>query len=572
MRKRLVILLILSALLPLGLFGIISILRARDTNYRTVIQGNMNGAVRASQEIELYVKNAISILQGISNNINRIYLEPWQKEAILKNYVINFEEFRKIYITDRSGKILITTEPTKEIKDERERKGIEFGLKGKRYLSEVYISDNLIPNMIISLPIIRLKEIDGVIVSEINLRHMWDLVDSIRIGKSGYASVVSRGGVLIAHGDPEEKARVVLSEKVMDKGIVKEVLRGKRAIMTYRIRKGIKVLGVAVPIGTVNWGIIIEEPIKEAYALSIRMTHELLYLAGIFLLIMVGVGSIYGRRKIVNPIKKLIEGTEVISKGDLSHRVEVDTGDELQELAGSFNEMTEKLIQLNEEIKRNERAVTFGRIAAGLVHDLRHPIRNIENSSKLISIKHEDKEYREKFKQIVEREFKNINRFLDDLYNLTHPTPLNMVGLKIDNIIEGLVQDMDDEFKRRNIIFNRNYAPDEMRVKGDRFALERVFRNLITNAMDAMPEGGELTISTKRVNSDIEIRVSDTGCGIEKERIKDIFTEYTTTKRKGLGLGLPVSKKIIDEHRGRIEIESKVGVGTTFIIILPASE
>jgi len=401
---------------------------------------------------------------------------------------------------------------------------------------------------------------------------MWDLVDSIRIGKSGYASVVSRGGVLIAHGDPEEKARVVLSEKVMDKGIVKEVLRGKRAIMTYRIRKGIKVLGVAVPIGTVNWGIIIEEPIKEAYALSIRMTHELLYLAGIFLLIMVGVGSIYGRRKIVNPIKKLIEGTEVISKGDLSHRVEVDTGDELQELAGSFNEMTEKLIQLNEEIKRNERAVTFGRIAAGLVHDLRHPIRNIENSSKLISIKHEDKEYREKFKQIVEREFKNINRFLDDLYNLTHPTPLNMVGLKIDNIIEGLVQDMDDEFKRRNIIFNRNYAPDEMRVKGDRFALERVFRNLITNAMDAMPEGGELTISTKRVNSDIEIRVSDTGCGIEKERIKDIFTEYTTTKRKGLGLGLPVSKKIIDEHRGRIEIESKVGVGTTFIIILPASE
>lgn len=568
MRRRLIIMLIISALLPLLLFGLISILRARDANYKAVVQGNLNAAIRASQEIELYIRNAISILKGLANNLNRIYLEDWQKEAILKNYVINFEELRRIYVTDRDGRILITTGTTREIRDERERRAIESALKGVPYLSEVYISDNLIPNMIVSLPIIRLKELDGVIVSEINLRHMWNLVDSIRIGKRGYAWVVSKEGVLIAHGDPNEKARVVLSEKVMDMEIVRRVLRGERVIMTYRTRRGVKVLGVAVPIRLVNWGIIIEQPVSEAYALSIRMTHQLLYLVGFFLLLMTGVGAFYGRRMIVNPIKKLIEGTKVISKGNLAHRVRVRTGDELEELANSFNEMAERLSELNEEMKRNERAVTFGRIAAGLVHDLRHPIRNIENSSRLIMIKHDDHEYRERFKRIVEKEFQNINRFLDDLYNLTHPAPLNPIPLNINSLIEEVIQDMRDELDRRGVRFTRDYG-DGIRVRGDRFALERVLRNLITNAIDAMPDGGDLTISTRMVDSEVEIRVSDTGCGIEEERLKNIFTEYTTTKRKGLGLGLPISKKLVDEHGGRIRVESKVGVGTTFIITLP---
>jgi len=575
---KLIVLLILAALVPMTFYGIISIWASRRANYRSVSEGNLNVARRAAEQIELYVVNSINILRAISENINRIDLQDWQKETILKNYVMNFDEFEEIYMTDEKGRLTVTTSFGDRSRDVSGEPLFKEAMQGRIYQSEVYVSENFTPGMILSLPIRRLDEIEGVIVARLNLMNMWELVDGIRIGKKGYAMVVSRSGLLIAHGRPEAKMRILRQENLKGMEIVRAVLSGNTRTMVYRDASGQEVLGVCAPIKTLGWGVIIEQPTKEAYKLTREMTRELLILTCFFLLLMMTIGYLGGRWQIVKPISRLIEGTKAISKGDLDKRVEISGRDEFSELGNAFNQMRERLKELQEEIRRNERSVTFGKIAAGLAHDLKHPIKSLENSSKLIMRLYDDQEYRESFARTIEREFAYLNRLIDDLHNLTHPTALKFIELNVHKLLAEVLEGYEEEARKSHVCMVKEFFDDELRISADRFALERVLKNLILNAIQAMPNGGELRVGTNFIrdegagqNGIVEIYIRDTGCGIPEERLRDIFVDYTTTKKRGLGLGLAISKKLMQEMGGAIEVESEVGKGTIFTLRFPVN-
>ncbi len=582
--SKLIVLLVLSALIPMVTFGTISIWTSRRATYASVSQGNLNVAQRAAEQIELYVSNSINVLKALAENINRADLKDWQKERIIKNYVINFEEFEQIYITDKEGREVVTTRLGMEPEDRSGEPAFKTAISGETYRSEVFISDNLVPSMSIAVPLKRLNQIDGVIAAEINLVNMWNLVDSIRIGKEGYAFVVSQSGLLIAHGEGDAKALVLQEKNLSDEEIVKDVLSGRLLTRIYPGRKGEKMLGVTAPIGSLGWGVIIEQPSREAFRAARMMTYQLSFLIVLFLSIMVSIGFL-GGRQIVRPIRELIKATGIISRGDLSQKVEISTQDEFSELGRSFARMSERLGELQEDIRRQERAATFGRIAAGLGHDLRTPIKNIENSSRLIQRMSDDEAYRKTFQRTVEREFININRFLDDLYNLTHPTPLHPINLNLHKEIQGIVESFQDEAQKNGIRIATDFYREDLRVYADKFALERVVKNIIINALQAIsacPEisrrdGGELKISARLIAKQltaeadyVEISFADNGCGIPSERLKALFDDYTTTKKKGLGLGLAISKTLVEQMGGSIEVESEVGKGTTFYLRFPA--
>jgi signal transduction histidine kinase len=562
---KLIILLVSAALVPLVLFGIFSIMASRAANYRSVSEGNLNVAKRAADQIELYVQNGIQILKGIAENISRTHLEPWQKETIIKNYVINFEQFHEIYLTDREGMQVATTDLGADLTDRSNDPAVANAMRGEVYRSGVYISDQLVPMMTISLPIIRLNEVDGSVVGVIDLINMWNLVDSIRIGQEGFAFVISKEGMLIAHGRDDAKPSVIKQGDRRQWGIVETALSGKSGVLTYRNEKGNEVLGVCAPMKSLGWGLVIEQPTKEAYAMARRMTYQLVSLIIAFVILMTIIG-LWGGRQIVRPIRELIRGTRALSRGDLSQRVQVKTRDEFSELGRSFNRMTEELFNLQEEIRRNERAVTFGKIASGLVHDLKHPVKSIENSSRLLLKMYDDPHYRETFHRTVNREFANINRFLDDLHNLTHPIPLKPIPLNLHKVIDEAIEGYLPEAERNGVRILRQFQVDSFRISADRFAIERVIKNLILNAIEAMPQGGDLVVETKSDGQWVEIGIGDTGCGIPKERLRTIFEDYITTKRKGLGLGLAISRKIVQDLNGTIEVESEPGNGTTFTL------
>ncbi len=569
---KLIVLLTFSALIPLILFGVLSILTSLKANYRSVSGGNLNVAGVAADHIELYVSNSIDILRAIAQNISRTHLEKWQKETIVRDYVINFEEFEKIYVMDRNGIVVVNSGFDSDLTDRSGELAFQTAMKGDIYRSEVFISDNLVPIMIISIPVIRLNKIDGVIAGEINLINMWNLVDGIRIGKEGYAFVVSKSGILIAHGDNRSKVRVIREEKIGEIEIVRSVLKGGSGNLVYRNNSGVKVLGVYAPIRSIGWGVIIEQPTREAFAPARQMSYTLIILVIVFLIVMIVIGYIGGRKHVVAPIKKLIEGTRLISDGNLTQRVKIYTNDEFSELGKSFNQMTGRLIKFQDDIRRNERSATFGKVAAGLVHDLKHPVRNIANSSTLMLRLYNDEDYRKTFDRTVKREFANINRFLDDLRDLTKPTPLRPIRLNPHESIEEVIEDIMEETKANKVEIIKEFSRDNIRIYADKFALERVFKNLVTNAIQAMSNGGSLTISTRLTCSEpdsIEIDFSDTGCGIPPGRLNTIFDDYFTTKRKGLGLGLAISRKILHESGGTIKVKSLYGKGTILTIRLP---
>ncbi len=583
----------LSALAPLLLFGIISIISSRNTAYKSISEGNLNVAVRAAEQIDLYATNGVRILNAIAQNINRIDLDAWQKETIIKNYVNNFAEFESIYVTDKTGREIVTSEldgiiPQSPLLEKGGRgdfaEAFLITSKGGVYKSEVFISDNLVPLMIIAVPVIRLNEFEGMIAGEINLTNMWRLVDSIRIGKNGFAFVVSKSGLLIAHGDSGSKVRVIQEENIMDMNIVKSVLRGESTVSFYKDYRGIDMLGVSATIKSLGWGIVIEQPVSEAYAPATRLSYELTAMVILFLIVITAIGYLGGNRYILTPIASLMGGTREIAQGIFNKRVEINTGDEFSELASSFNYMSGRLVELQEDIRRKEREATIGKIASGIVHDLKHPVRSIENNSKLIGRLYDDEEYRKTFKNIMDRELSNINRFLDDLHELSSPKPLEFVPVNPESLINNVIESVSVEAKNSNVEIVKTSSPrvgesggEGIKVLADKFALERVFKNIIINAIQAMPDGGSLTIDChyERESSSgeaipfFEISFRDTGTGIPPETLKTIFEDYKTTKKKGLGLGLAISKKIISQHNGTIDVESIPQKGTTFKIKLP---
>ena len=214
----------------------------------------------------------------------------------------------------------------------------------------------------------------------------------------------------------------------------------------------------------------------------------------------------------------------------------------------------------------------FGKIAAGLVHDLSHPIQTIVTNSKLIVRMFDDAEYRETFKRTVDREMVVVKRVLDDLRNIARPIPLERFPVDINRSVAEVVESMQQHSETAGLTLCAELSPEAVYIDGDLFALGRVYRNLIINAIQATAPGGLVSVATEGRDTRVLIRVSDTGCGIAPDRLGAVFEDFVTTKRRGLGLGLAISKKIVEQLGGQITVSSEVGKGTTFVLDFPRTQ
>jgi two-component system NtrC family sensor kinase len=408
----------------------------------------------------------------------------------------------------------------------------------------------------------------------LNLEEMWRMVDQIRIGAHGFAMVVEPGGELIAHGDPDRKALVAQARNMSGNPLIQAVRAQQDhapVSREYVDEDGRRQLGVAAAIDPLAWTVIVEQPTSEAYASAIKLQKQLVVAISLALLIMVSVGYVSGR-SFITPIRSLQRGTQAIAGGNLDTRVQIDTADEFADLGDAFNTMANRLVELQEDVKRQERQAMFGRVAAGLVHDLSHPIQNIGNASRLMMRDDSDAESRELFRRTVERELATLKRFLDDLRNLVKPRPIERFAMDVNGAVAEIYEPMRPEGERNGVTVEARYAPGPLVINGDRFALGRVFRNLITNAIQATAPGGTVVIATARAGDRVEISVTDTGSGIPPERLSAIFEDFVTTKRRGLGLGLAICKRIVEQLEGTIAVESTVGRGTSFTLRFPAAD
>jgi signal transduction histidine kinase len=436
-------------------------------------------------------------------------------------------------------------------------------------ISRFSVDDALLPTAVIA---VRLADRDGGgwLVGRVNLEAMWRMVDRIRVGANGFALVVTNEGQLLAHGDPAAKSRVARGDNLRGHPLVARLAALSTGEVTsdqYDDARG-PMLGVAARLPSLGWTVIVEQSRDEAFAIPIRLQWQLGIAIAVALMVMLGVGYFWGYR-FIDPILALTRGTRALAEGKLDERVKVDSSDEIGQLGLAFNNMADRLVELQEDVRKKERQAMFGRISIGLVHDLSHPIQNIGNSCKLIVKMFDDQEYRETFKRTIERELAQVKRVLDDLRNVARPMPLQRFPIDINKEIAELVESMQSTAEKAGLTIETEFVFGQLFIEADLFALNRVYRNLIMNSLQATPPRGRVVVRTLRDAGYATVEVSDSGCGIPKERLETIFEDFVTTKRRGLGLGLAISKKIVEQLDGTITVASDVGVGSTFTLKFP---
>jgi two-component system sensor histidine kinase AtoS len=231
----------------------------------------------------------------------------------------------------------------------------------------------------------------------------------------------------------------------------------------------------------------------------------------------------------------------------------------------SFSDLTE-VKRLQEQMELKERLTALGEMSAGIAHELRNPMAVISGYLNLLSKKIDP--VNQHIIRDITSEINGMSRIIGDLLTFARPASLNRVAVNIKELIEGclsnVLQAKDADAKITTVL-----SLDNVEALLDEGLIRQALNNLFQNAVEAMPDGGTMTIEAHG-GRNLTVTVADTGMGVPEDTIKKIFLPFFTTKDKGVGLGLALVHKIVLSHGGRIEVESKKGKGTAFVVIIPA--
>jgi len=325
----------------------------------------------------------------------------------------------------------------------------------------------------------------------------------------------------------------------------------------------------------------------------------------IILIIIAFILSVFVTRLIMNPLSSLVEATEKIAAGDLTYKVKKYSEDEIGEVAVAFNEMTEKLKSTyenlekrtkelesaNKELKeaqyrivQTSKMAAIGQLGAGVAHELNNPLGGVLGYAQFTLQKvrkpgfsSDDFATCQTYLEHIEREALRCKAIVENLLKFSRGPKVDMEDVDLNKVIKDTLPLTSHGLRTHKINIVENYDPDLPVIRGNFNKLQQVIVNMIINAEQAMPEGGQLMLATttkrdsagKPMGAVVEIQ--DSGCGIAPENLSHMFEPFYTTKinSRGTGLGLSISYEIIQEHRGEIKIESQVNKGTKFTIILP---
>ncbi len=232
----------------------------------------------------------------------------------------------------------------------------------------------------------------------------------------------------------------------------------------------------------------------------------------------------------------------------------------------NLNRTILKVKNIQQELLRSEKFATIGRLASSIAHELRNPLASLKNISYYL-IKLGAFNIDEKAKQMLELlsiDVARANRIVTDLLDFSRIKKINKTPTRVDDLINNFLDSLDFG---QNIRITRRLEHVVANIDPDK--VKQVLVNIFSNARDAMPEGGDISISTRKVDSSAVITVADTGNGMDDETLSHIFDPLFSTKNRGLGLSLAIVKEVIELHSGRILVESKKGSGTTFELRLP---
>lgn len=364
----------------------------------------------------------------------------------------------------------------------------------------------------------------------------------------------------------------------------RRILRSGETLVNTDYKKGI--LDISKPVilgheklGGIRLGFNLNPMFDEMKQVTVK---ALVISAGIFLL---GLLVIFGiASRMTSPIEQLTVAARHIEQGDLQYRVSLERSDEIGSLAAAFDQMAERIMHRERELKqsqdlirRADRLSSLGMLTAGLAHEIRNPLVAIRTFTQLLPERYQEPEFRNSFQALALKEVDRICGLVNDLLSFARPTVPNVSAENVNEIVESIVRILETEAKEKEVQIYRRLAAHLPKIFIDKEQIKQVSMNVILNSLQSIEGRGVVEVSTRPFTKNgseqyVQIEVRDSGAGIPEKDLEDIFNPFFTTKKGGSGLGLSISHQIVQEHGGHIVVESQVGKGTTFFINLPVRQ
>ncbi|MBI4801234.1 MAG: HAMP domain-containing protein [Elusimicrobia bacterium] len=420
------------------------------------------------------------------------------------------------------------------------------------------------------------------------------------------AAVIDSNGFLIAHSNPKEiyKADAKLPDDVLKILLQNDAKTGGGEII---LDTGEKVLGAFAEIPDLGWVVYIQRSVSVAYQASAEMlarTWRMMLVVTVFVLLLGYAVSLV----ITQPIQALREAAIKLGEGDFDSLPDLSMpNDEIGELAHTFIQMSESLkiktaeltsakeeqVRLNhslenrveartrelksaqDELIKKERLAAIGQMASVVGHEIRNPLAVINNSIYFIKTKINSAAGSSavpvepkiiKHISIIESEIRQANGIIDEILGFARTRELNLKLTHLNSYVDDLLMSFPCP---AHIELVKEMTSENPTVNIDTDEMTQAVRNLIKNGIEVMPERGKITVRTEVIGEMVRLDVEDAGHGIPKETLEKIFAPFFTTKARGTGLGLAVVKKVLDRHKGRVEVISTVGKGTCFKLFIP---
>jgi signal transduction histidine kinase len=395
-----------------------------------------------------------------------------------------------------------------------------------------------------------------------------DLLYIIVYNKEGLTVVHTEDPNLVLAPDPSQEA---IDSIRAESPLIRELEFGVLGVRQ-------KVFDISVPVktsespgrwGTVRIGI---SPNHMNQSLA-EMRIQILQI-GLIALFFGLLGTLVLAERIGTPISKLMTGSLRAAGGDLSHRIEVHSGDELEGLAANFNYMMDQIRLNQEERIKSEKMAAVGHMVNAIVHDCRTPITVIKGFASVLKDFELSDEKNQECLNFIDFEVERMERMLEEILQFARDqkTPMVLENHHFDEFVRECTVEIGALLKDSQIKLSTNLRCDSV-VRMDRDKLRRAILNIAANAKEALKGPGELKITTRANQAHAVIALSDSGPGISEEIKRRVFDPFFTHgKAGGFGLGMSITKAIIDGHSGTISLESELGKGTTFAIQIPLSE
>jgi two-component system NtrC family sensor kinase len=372
---------------------------------------------------------------------------------------------------------------------------------------------------------------------------------------------------VLATGEPVERMRRMLGEQVFS--VIMPMRAGERLVGAFEITEVMS--DVRSDISKARWEIAIT---------------TLLLFATIFVVVL-----LVARQSLSRPIRELLAGATAVGLGNLDYRVPVpENGGEFGLLADEFNRMADSLVEqkrtaereaegrlaLERELRHTERLATVGRVAAGVAHEIGAPLNVLDGRAQQLLVRPDAPlEMRQRNLTIIRSQAGRITRIVRQLINLARPHDIRFELLDLSLLIASMLELIEEDAKKAGVIITVDPLRNLL-IDGDHDLLLQVLLNICLNGIQAMPKGGRLRIECLEEEPDkygkrlAGLRISDTGHGIPPEALSHIFEPFYTTKDdgQGTGLGLTISRRMIEEHGGRIDAFNNVDGGATFTVYL----